>query len=85
MDRGVKGVAFLLRFMLCSIGPLFLELVMICAVLATLFDWRFLLVVAGTMTLYIWFTFAVTEWRVRIRRVMNDRDNEPTSALSTVC
>jgi ATP-binding cassette subfamily B protein len=76
MDRGVKGVAFLLRFMLFSIGPLFLELVMICAVLATLFDWRFLLVVAGTMTLYIWFTFAVTEWRVRIRRVMNDRDNE---------
>lgn len=76
MDRGVKGVAFLLRFMLFSIGPLFLELVMICAVLATLFDWRFLLVVAGTMVIYVWFTFAVTEWRVRIRRVMNDRDNE---------
>ncbi|CUH51973.1 ABCB family ABC transporter ATP-binding protein/permease [Shimia marina] len=76
MDRGVKGVAFLLRFMLFSIGPLFLELVMICTVLAVLFDWRFLLVVAGTMVIYVWFTLAVTEWRVRIRRVMNDRDNE---------
>ncbi|WP_422049681.1 ABCB family ABC transporter ATP-binding protein/permease [Shimia sp.] len=76
MDRGVKGVAFLLRFMLFSIGPLFLELVMICSVLAALFDWRFLCVVAGTMVIYVWFTFAVTEWRLRIRRVMNDRDNE---------
>ncbi|MBO9471934.1 ABC transporter ATP-binding protein/permease [Shimia sp. R10_1] len=76
MDRGVKGVAFLLRFLLFSIGPLFLELIMICSVLAALFDWRFLVVVAGTMVVYVWFTFAVTEWRLRIRRVMNDRDNE---------
>ncbi|MDA5555541.1 ABCB family ABC transporter ATP-binding protein/permease [Shimia sp. MMG029] len=76
MDRGVKGVAFLLRFLLFSIGPLFLELIMICSVLAALFDWRFLVVVAGTMVIYVWFTFAVTEWRLRIRRVMNDRDNE---------
>lgn len=76
MERGVKGVAFLLRFLLFSIGPLVLELGLICIVLATLFDWRFLVVVAITMTLYIWFTFAITEWRVRIRREMNEQDNE---------
>jgi ABC-type transport system involved in Fe-S cluster assembly fused permease/ATPase subunit len=76
MERGVKGVAFLLRFLLFSIGPLILELVMICAVLVTLFDWRYLVVLVITMALYIWFTFAITEWRVRIRKEMNDQDNE---------
>ena len=76
MERGVKGVSFLLRFLLFSIGPLVLELVMICAVLVTLFDVRYLLVVVVTMIAYVWFTFAVTEWRVRIRRQMNNHDNE---------
>ncbi|MFV0333901.1 MAG: ABCB family ABC transporter ATP-binding protein/permease [Tropicimonas sp.] len=76
MERGVKGVAFLLRFLIFSIGPLLLELGMICGVLVTLFDWRFLAVVVITLTLYIWFTFAVTNWRIRIRREMNERDNE---------
>ena len=76
MERGVKGVSFLLRFLLFSIGPLVLELVMICAVLVTLFDVRYLVVVVVTMIAYVWFTFAVTEWRVRIRRQMNNHDNE---------
>ena len=76
MERGVKGVSFLLRFLLFSIGPLVLELAMVGAVLAILFDWLFLVVLAVTMALYIWFTFAITEWRVRIRREMNAQDNE---------
>ncbi|MEO1307447.1 MAG: ABC transporter ATP-binding protein/permease, partial [Pseudomonadota bacterium] len=76
MERGVKGVAFLLRFLLFSIGPLLLELALIAAVLVTLFDWRYLAVLVVTMALYIWFTFAITEWRVKIRREMNEQDNE---------
>ena len=76
MDRGVKGVAFLLRFMLFSIGPLLLELILICAIIVGVFDWRFLAVLVATFTIYCWFTFAVTEWRVKIRKVMNDQDNE---------
>ncbi|MBB94515.1 MAG: metal ABC transporter permease [Rhodobacteraceae bacterium] len=76
MDRGVKGVAFLLRFMLFSIGPLILELVLICAIIVGVLDWRFLAVLVATFAIYVWFTFAVTEWRVKIRKVMNDQDNE---------
>ncbi|RYH12430.1 ABC transporter ATP-binding protein/permease [Tropicimonas sp. IMCC6043] len=76
MERGVKGVAFLLRFLVFSIGPLLLELVMVCAVLAAVFDWRFLVVLVVTIAVYVWFTFAITEWRVRIRREMNTQDNE---------
>ncbi|MEL6801507.1 MAG: ABC transporter ATP-binding protein/permease [Pseudomonadota bacterium] len=76
IERGVKGVEFLLRFMLFSIGPLVLELAMIAIVLAVVFDVWYLAVVVGTVGLYIWFTFRVTEWRVRIRKEMNDQDTD---------
>ena len=76
IERGVKGVEFLLRFLLFSIGPLVLELLMIAGVLFFLFDVWYLAVVALTIALYVWFTFAVTEWRVKLRKVMNDQDTD---------
>ena len=76
IERGVKGVEFLLRFLLFSIGPLVLELVLIGIILTILFDAWYLLVVSVTIGLYVWFTFAVTEWRVKLRRVMNDQDTD---------
>ncbi len=76
IERGVKGVDFLLRFLLFSIGPLILELLLVGVVLVALFDIRYLLVVAVTIAIYIWFTFAVTEWRVKLRREMNEQDTE---------
>ncbi|MGR3795304.1 ABCB family ABC transporter ATP-binding protein/permease [Vannielia sp. SX4] len=76
IERGVKGVEFLLRFMLFSIGPLILELVLVCVVLAWVFDLRYLGVLVVTIAFYVWFTFAVTEWRVRIRKQMNDSDTD---------
>ncbi|MEO0766097.1 MAG: ABC transporter ATP-binding protein/permease [Pseudomonadota bacterium] len=76
IERGVKGVEFLLRFLLFSIGPLVLELLMIGVVLTILFDAWYLLVVAATIALYVWFTFRITEWRVKQRKVMNDQDTD---------
>ncbi|WP_417475077.1 ABCB family ABC transporter ATP-binding protein/permease [Leisingera sp.] len=76
IERGVKGVEFLLRFMLFSIGPLILELSLVAVILTVLFDARYLAVVAGTIALYVWFTFAVTEWRVKLRREMNQQDTD---------
>jgi ABC-type transport system involved in Fe-S cluster assembly fused permease/ATPase subunit len=76
IERGVKGVEFLLRFLLFSIGPLMLELLMISVILFFLFDVWYLAVVVGTISLYIWFTFTVTEWRVKIRKEMNDQDTD---------
>ncbi|SEO28736.1 ATP-binding cassette, subfamily B [Salinihabitans flavidus] len=76
IERGVKGVEFLLRFLLFSIGPLVLELVLIAGVLFFLFDVWYLAVVTGTIAAYIWFTFKVTEWRVKLRRQMNDQDTD---------
>jgi ATP-binding cassette subfamily B protein len=76
IERGVKGVDFLLRFMLLSIGPLILELTMVAAIFAWVFGWQYAAVVIVTITLYVWFTFAVTEWRVKLRREMNDQDTD---------
>ncbi|HIP22654.1 MAG TPA: ABC transporter ATP-binding protein/permease [Rhodobacteraceae bacterium] len=76
IERGVKGVEFLLRFMLFSIGPLILELIFVGIALVWLFDIRYLGVVAVTIFFYVIFTFKVTEWRVNIRRQQNKADTE---------
>jgi len=76
IERGVKGVDFLLRFMLLSMGPLLLELTLVAIVLWWLFDIRYLIVVAVTVAAYVAFTFKVTEWRVKLRKEMNDQDTD---------
>lgn len=74
IERGVKGVEFLLRFLLFSIGPLVLELLFIAGILFFVFDVWYLAIVVVTIGIYIWFTFKVTEWRVKIRKEMNKQD-----------
>jgi ATP-binding cassette subfamily B protein len=76
IERGVKGVDFLLRFLLFSIAPLVLELLLVGIILWTLFDIWYLVVVAAVIAAYTAFTFKVTEWRVRLRREMNDQDTD---------
>ena len=76
IERGVKGVDFLLRFLLFSIGPLTLELVLISVLLAVTLDTSYVGVVAVTIAAYVAFTFKVTEWRVRLRREMNAQDTD---------
>lgn len=76
IERGVKGVAFLLNVMLFGIFPLILELSMVLIILWVTFGFSYLSVVAATIAAYVIFTFKVTEWRVKIRKEMNDQDND---------
>ena len=77
IERGVKGVEFLLRFLLFSIGPLILELVLISGfIFWQLEDWRYVAIILVTIVFCVWFTFAVTEWRVKLRRKMNEQDTD---------
>ncbi|WP_372840884.1 ABC transporter ATP-binding protein/permease [Phaeovulum sp.] len=76
IERGVKGVDFLLRFMLFSVGPLILELSMVTIIFAVLFDVWYALVVMVTIAIYVAYTFRITEWRVQIRREMNTQDTD---------
>ncbi|MGR3362801.1 MAG: ABC transporter transmembrane domain-containing protein, partial [Maritimibacter harenae] len=71
MERGVKGVEFLLRFLLFNIVPLFIELALVAGIFLFAFDAWYFAVVVGTILVYVRFTYAVTEWRVKIRKQMN--------------
>ena len=76
IERGVKGVEFLLRYLVFSIGPLALELVLLSVFLLCKLDLWYVLVLFGTIALYVWFTFKVTEYRVKLRREMNEQDTD---------
>ena len=76
IERGVKGVEFLLRYLVFSIGPLALELVLLSVFLLCKLDLWYVLVLFGTIAVYVWFTFKVTEYRVKLRREMNEQDTD---------
>ena len=77
IERGVKGVEFLLRYLVFSTGPLVLELFLIgAAVFWKLQDWRYVGIILATIAVYVLFTFTITEWRVKLRRKMNEQDTD---------
>ena len=81
MDRGTKGIEFLLSFVLFNILPTIVEILLVCGILWVLFDWRFAAITMGTISVYVLLTFKITEWRIRLRRVMNDADNEANTKV----
>jgi len=76
IERGTAGIENVLRLAVFNIVPTLLEVVLVVGILWHLFDWRFAAVTFVTVVLYIGFTFAFTNYRVRFRRLMNDMDSE---------
>ncbi|TNE40343.1 MAG: ABC transporter ATP-binding protein/permease [Alphaproteobacteria bacterium] len=76
IDRGTKAIEFLLRIAMFNLVPTIIEIVLACAVLWVVLGIQFALVVLGTIGLYVWFTFSITEWRLAFRRKMNASDTE---------
>ena len=76
IDRGVKGVEFLLFFVLFSVLPTLIEIGLVCGILWFMFDWRFAAVTFVMILGFIGLTFSITEWRIRLRRAMNAADND---------
>src|SRR5215510_11726916 len=74
IERGAKGIEFLLFFVLFNVLPTILEIAMVCGILWALYDWRFAAATAVTIGGYVWYTLAVTEWRIQYRRQMNESD-----------
>ncbi|KAI0226082.1 Iron-sulfur clusters transporter atm1, mitochondrial, partial [Massospora cicadina] len=79
IDRGTKGISFLLSSMVLHMMPTFLEVTMVCGILANVYGLRYALVALATVTSYSMFTIVVTTWRTKIRREMNSADNEAAS------
>ncbi|MDX1485027.1 MAG: ABC transporter ATP-binding protein/permease [Alphaproteobacteria bacterium] len=76
IERGTKGIEFTLAFMLFSIIPTIVEILVVCVILWTLYNVWFALVTFLTIGSYILFTLMITEWRLRFRREMNARDQQ---------
>lgn len=75
IERGIKGIDFLLRFTLFNILPTLLEIVLVAGVLFFKFNIWFALAVVAALAGYAAFTFSITEWRLKFRREMNEQDN----------
>ncbi len=85
VERGTKGIEFLLRFMLFNILPTLIEILMVCGILWNLYGWRFASLTLMTLVTYIAWTTVITEWRTRFRRAMNDTDSEAnTKAIDSL-
>nr|HIL75718.1 ABC transporter ATP-binding protein/permease [Rhodospirillales bacterium] len=76
VERGTKGIDFLLNFMLFNVIPTLLEIVLVCAIMWGLFNIWYALITFITVSIYIFWTIAVTDWRLKYRRQMNKMDGE---------
>lgn len=76
IERGIRAIDFLLRFLGFNIAPTIVELGLAAGVLAWRYGPMFAAIAAATVMVYAWLTFAITNWRLKHRREMNDRDTE---------
>ena len=85
IERGIKGIEFLLTFMLFNILPTLVEVTMVCGILWFLYGIAYAAVTFVTIGVYIAFTLSVTEWRLKYRRRMNEKDSEAnTKAIDSL-
>ncbi|KAF8927773.1 P-loop containing nucleoside triphosphate hydrolase protein [Dissophora ornata] len=76
IDRGTKGISFLLSSMVFHLLPTALEITMVCSILTYQFGPSFAAVTAATMAAYAWFTVQTTAWRTKFRKQANAADNQ---------
>ena len=81
IDRGTKGVNFLLTYVLFNVIPTIIEIFLVAGILAFVYGWKYALITLITISLYIMVTFTVTQWRLQFRRRMNAADNAVSTKL----
>ncbi|MGJ8558744.1 MAG: ABCB family ABC transporter ATP-binding protein/permease [Litorimonas sp.] len=79
IERGVRAIDFLFRFLLFNIGPTLLQLVIVGVAFTVAYDIWFAIIAVGIVVTYVAFTVITTEWRLQFRREMNRRDTESWS------
>jgi ATP-binding cassette, subfamily B, heavy metal transporter len=79
IERGIRGTEFLLSYLLFSVVPTMVEIGMVAVILWRLYSVSFALFTLATVLVYVGFTFTVTDWRIKFRREMNERDSEANS------
>lgn len=76
LERGRNAIETIVRMVIMQLVPTIIELALILVVLLYQFDWRYVVVILATVALYAAFTYQATEWRINIRRRMNESDTD---------
>ncbi len=85
LERGRNGIETIVRMVILQLVPTVVELALIIGVLLWVFDWRYVLIIGVTVVLYMTYTYYATEWRINIRRQMNDSDTDAnTKAIDSL-
>jgi ATP-binding cassette, subfamily B, heavy metal transporter len=85
LERGRNGIETIVRMVILQLAPTIVEVSLLMAVLLWKFDWRYVLATLITVVIYMYYTYIATEWRIEIRRKMNDSDTEAnTKAIDSL-
>ncbi|MGU3400171.1 ABCB family ABC transporter ATP-binding protein/permease [Brucellaceae bacterium D45D] len=85
IERGTKGIETIVRFTILNTLPTVLEFALTAVIFAFAYGFSYLIVVAATVWLYTWFTIKASDWRINIRREMNDSDTDAnTKAIDSL-
>ena len=85
LERGRTGIENITRMTLMTFVPTIVEFGLVLAVLMLEFDWRYAAIVAAMIGVYLWFTVSATDWRMKIRRTMNESDTDAnTKAIDSL-
>jgi ATP-binding cassette subfamily B protein len=85
LERGRLGIEVIVRMVILQLVPTVVEVTLLMGVLLWQFDWRYVVVTLITVVVYMYYTYIATEWRIEIRRRMNDSDTEAnTKAIDSL-
>src|SRR4051812_6346321 len=85
LERGRLGIEVIVRMVILQLVPTIVEVSLIVGVLLWQFDWRYVVATMITVIVYMYYTYVATEWRIEIRRKMNDSDTEAnTKAIDSL-
>jgi ABC-type transport system involved in Fe-S cluster assembly fused permease/ATPase subunit len=76
LERGRNAIETIVRMVILQLAPTIIEVSLISVVLMVKFDWRYVAVILVTVAAYLVYTYYATEWRIGIRRRMNDSDTD---------
>ena len=79
LERGRNGIEELSRLTMMTVIPTVIEFALVISVLWLHFDWRYVVLVTVMIVIYLSYTIVATNWRIGIRRVMNNSDTEATT------
>jgi ATP-binding cassette subfamily B protein len=79
VERGAKGIETIVRISILAGFPTIVEFALMAVVIFLEFDWTYVAVIAVTTWLYVWFSIKASDWRMDIRRDMNEADNDSMS------